>query len=373
MYYDKAIVTTLKKLILKTAITRAKGKQQCVFQSKSFYNLLKTKTSYSQTDLNLALEQLFQEEFLSGRFTKGPFQIHGKITVDVPKKDLPDHEQDWVNILGKGDLADNEKIALLSVGPKLKGFSRDQMYSIFCALIELRSDQAKYAGKAIYDVSAKYFLGSSKLLSTIQAEARAFGINLDSFASSYRYISVAGNKNPDAVIIVENPHSFETAVQADDKLQYSWISSYGFGIALEKDLKYGEMLVGNLTKENHEGVIRLTRKGNPEQLSTLLSHKNLFFWGDLDLGGLQIFLKLQKNLPHLRLSGLYKYLAEEFRTGNAHPYTKAVAKEGQRPFSVENQEIKELLEICLQGGVDQEVVWRDEIMSFAGVGYNSQD
>jgi hypothetical protein len=369
MYYDKAIVTTLKELILKTAITRAKGKQQYVFQSKSFYTLLKNKTSYSQTDLNLALEQLFQEEFLLGRFTKGPFQIHGKITVDVPSKDLPDHEQDWLDILEKGDLADNEKIALLSVGPKLKGFSRDQMYSIFCSLIELRADQAKYAGKAIYDLSAKYFLGSSKLLSTIQAEARAFGINLDSFASSYRYISVAGNKDPDAVIIVENPHSFETAVQADDKLQYSWISSYGFGIALEKDLKYGEMLVGNLNKENHDNVISLIRKGNPEPLPTLLSHKNLFFWGDFDLGGLQIFLKLQSNLPHLRLSGLYRCLLQEFKSGNMHPYTKAVAKEGQRPFPVVNWEIKELLEICLQGGVDQEIVWSDQIMALAGVGF----
>ncbi len=369
--YDKAIITALKDLIIKVAISRAKGSPQHVFQSQSLYNLLKTKTPYSQTDLNLALEQLFKDHFLSGKYTKGPFQIHGKITVGVPSQDLPDHERDWLDILDKAELTEKEQKALLPVGAKLKGFTRDQMYSIFCSLNELRADQTEYEGKAIYDLSAKYFLGSSKLLSTIQAEARAFGINLDSFASSYRYISVAGNKNPDAVIIVENPHSFETAVQADDKLQYSWISSYGFGIALEKDLKYGEMLVGNLTKENHEGVIRLTRKGNPEQLSTLLSHKNLFFWGDLDLGGLQIFLKLQKNLPHLRLSGLYQCLAEEFKTGNAHPYTKAVAKEGQRPFSVENQEIKELLEICLQGGVDQEVVWPDEIMSFAGVGYTS--
>jgi hypothetical protein len=243
------------------------------------------------------------------------------------------------------------------------------MYLIFCSLKELRADQAKYRGKAIYDISAKYFLGSSKLLSTIQAEARAFGINLDSFASSYRYISVAGNKEPDAVIIVENPHCFETAVQADEKLQYSWISSYGFGIALEKDLKYGEMLIGNLTQENHERLILLTRKGNPEQLPTLLSHKNLFFWGDLDLGGLQIFLKLQSNLPNLRLSALYWCLVKEFKSGNKHPYAKAVAKEGQRPFTVRNPEIKELLEICLQGGVDQEVVWSDQRMAHAGMGF----
>lgn len=192
---------------------------------------------------------------------------------------------------------------------------------------------------------------------------------IGAFSSSYRYISVAGKKDPDAVIIVENPHCFETAVRADESLQYSWISSYGFGIALEKDLKYGELLIGNLTKENQETVILLTRKGSPEPLSALLSHKNLFFWGDLDLGGMQIFLKLQSNLPNLRLSGLYRCLTNEFKSGNTHPYTKAVAKEGQRPFSVENPEIKELLDISLQGGVDQEVVWKDQIMALAGVGY----
>ena len=369
--YDKAIITALKDLIIKVAISRAKGNSQHVFQSKSLYTLLKTKTPYSQTDLNLALEQLLKENFLYGKYTKGPFQIHGKITVNLPSQELPDHEKVWLDILNKEELTVQDQKALLPIGTKLKGFTRDQMYSIFCSLNELRSDQTEHEGKAIYDLSAKYFLGSSKFLNTIQAEARAFGINLDSFTSSYRYISVAGNKNPDAVIIVENPHCFETAVRADEKLKYSWISSYGFGIALEKDLKYGELLVGNLNIENRENVILLTRKGSPDPLHTLLSHKKLYFWGDLDLGGLQIFLKLQQNLPHLKLSGLYQCLVEEFKSGNAHPYTKAVAKEGQRPFSVGNQEIKELFEICLQGGVDQEVVWPDEIMSFAGVGYTS--
>lgn len=176
--YDKAIITELKNLIIKTAISRAKGKTQYVFQSKSLYTLLKMKTLLNQTDLNLALEQLFKEKFLLGKYTKGPFQIHGNITFEVSVKDLPDHERDWLDILEQGELAENEKKALLSIGAKLKGFSRDQMYSIFCSLVELRADQAKYAGKAIYDISAKYFLGSSKLLSTIHTEARAFGIDL---------------------------------------------------------------------------------------------------------------------------------------------------------------------------------------------------
>jgi hypothetical protein len=53
--YDKTIIAALRNLIVKTATSRAKGKKQYVFQGRAFYKMLKDKTPYSQTDLNLAL------------------------------------------------------------------------------------------------------------------------------------------------------------------------------------------------------------------------------------------------------------------------------------------------------------------------------
>lgn len=367
--YDDRVVATLKALILKTAISRAKGKEKCVFQSGSFYKLLKQKTPYSSTDLHLALEHLLKEGFMSCRYTKGPFELHGMVTVEIPAQELPQHERDWSQTLQLNCNNENDRNALNSAGAKLKGFSKNEMTLLLSSFYKLREDQSQLTGKALYDISAQYLLGSSKLLTTLQVEAKQFGIDLESFSPSYRYISVAGRTSPEAVIIVENPHCFETAVKSDHDLQYSWISSYGFGISLDKELKYGELLVNNISQHSLENTVMLTRKGTPDSLVKLLSHPKLFFWGDLDFGGLQIFQQLKKSLPNLRLSGIYHCLVKELQLDNAHPYSKAVAKDGQKIFSSDDFEIQELLKLCRHSAVDQESIKGDDIMRYAGREY----
>ena len=292
---------------------------------------------------------------MKGKFITEPFELIGKIAVFVPQRDLSEHEKIWLHCLDEGCETIRDRDALLNIGPKLQGFNFDRQKRLLAGLNQLREKQDSLAGQALYDISSRFLLGSSKLLESIKKEALMFGIKYDSFSASYRYISVASPPNPKAVILVENPHSFETAVQADVNQEYTWLCSYGFGIALDKNYKYGELLLKNLT-EHKEQLIILTRSGEPPELESLLSSANLSFWGDLDTGGLSIFLQLKKTMPHLKISPLYTPMVNSLEAGDYHPYAKIVGKSGQLPFKSSDKEIMELMAICYNKGVDQESV-----------------
>lgn len=363
--YDRVAIEDTRKLILKKAIAKAKGQSSYEFQGKAFYKNIVKDSSYPRTDLNLALEELYKEGFLKGGCSHNPFFVGTKVTVTIPQRALPEHERHWLENLEKLGQNDTDKEALKPIGSKLKGFSFEQQRTLIEGLYKLRNCQDQHIGEPKYNISAQYLLGSSKLLDTLQKEAILFGIKVNMFASAHRYVCVAGNDNPEAVIIVENPHSFETAIRADKELRYAWISSYGFGISLDKSYKYGEMLATNIT-EHQNDILSLTRAGSPPSLPELLNSPKIFFWGDLDIGGLSIYQRLKAHLPQLELSGLYTYMVEQLLRENKHPYVKAVGKEGQKTFKAKEQLVIELLALVEDGGIDQELVTEEKISNHAG-------
>ena len=119
-----------------------------------------------------------------------------------------------------------------------------------------------------------------------------------------------------------------------------------------------------LIKEKNEKLIVLTRSGEPPELKKLLSFPKLFFWGDLDTGGLSIFLKLKKTMPNLKISPLYAPMINSLEAGEYHPYTKIVGKSGQQPFESSCKEIMELMAMCYDKGVDQESVSLEQISEY---------
>ncbi|MFT5726706.1 MAG: hypothetical protein ACI8PB_000828 [Desulforhopalus sp.] len=361
--YNEELKKSVKEIIIGLAVKRSKNGHDHTFKPKALTKLLRKQLDLSLTDLNLVLKELHNEKFWQGERTLEPFELQGDIVVSVPQRDLPEHEKIWLHCLSEGCDTSIDRDALLSIGPKLEGFNFDRQKKLLAGLNQLREKQDSLAGQALYDVSSRFLLGSSKLLESIKKEALMFGIKYDSFSPSYRYISVASPLNPKAVILVENPHSFETAVQADIKQEYAWLCSYGFGIALDKNYKYGELLFKNLT-EHKDQLIVLTRSGEPPELKKLLSFPHLSFWGDLDTGGLSIFLKLKKTMPHLKISPLYAPMINSLEAGEYHPYTKIVGKSGQQPFESSCKEIMELMAICYDKGVDQESVSLEQISEY---------
>lgn len=316
---------------------------------------LRKRTILPDLELGLALGELRDEGLVvCSRWLAQPTRPGAMVTVAKPDRPDPEWLKRWRGILNDADLNPKEIQALLPAGATINLSVPDSLRLIE-GLKRLRDDQGALAGVPLYDVSARYLLGSSKLLEKIGKAARAFGIAIEAFSPPYRYMALAGNPDPKAFTLVENPHSFEAAVRADARLESAWACSYGFGFSM--DQRYAELLASNLTNTVYfDNLIILIRAGEPPTLTDLLGCERLFFWGDLDLEGLRIYQELKKRFPNIRPSPLYEPMAEILAAGGGHPYVKLVGKDGQRPPAAGDPEVDRLAALCRERGLDQEAV-----------------
>lgn len=268
----------------------------------------------------------------------------------------------WAEVLRDNRLSSSEIEALMPIHAILGGFSRSDMQQLLYGLLRLREEQNSFYGVARFNISAKFLLGSSKLLDELPATAlRAFGVDTGRFERFSGYVVVAGPPEPSAVVFVENPHAFETAVSSPGTDDIAWIVTFGHGLSL-RDEDYGGQLA-DLLVNRRQLPLPLIRKGNPPSLARLLQHSKLFFWGDLDPEGLRMFERLRARYPALCLSALYQPMLQVLST-DSHPYVSATAKEGQAVWESNDPIIRGLLSRCSNRGVDQEIVTGDTVSLF---------
>jgi hypothetical protein len=280
----------------------------------------------------------------------------------------PAHVIRWRDILETArGVNEEDKAALAGLGEPLEGFSKEDMQIILDGLLRLREDQDRLTGQPAYLVSARYLLGSSKLFGELASRViKAFGIDPDRFVGHPPYVVVGGCANPDAVVLVENPASFELAMSTQAARHCAFMATYGFGLSKTSN-EYGNQLAG-LVESHLHGAVGLVREGSTcPSAATLLAHDRITFWGDLDLAGMQIYQRLSRRLPQLKLSALYAPMAKALRNpGSSHPYTEATGKIGQRPQAIDDPVGATLAELCKERGVDQEWVASEEIEKYAG-------
>ncbi|MCM0754217.1 DUF2220 domain-containing protein [Desulfovibrio aminophilus] len=279
------------------------------------------------------------------------------LNLEPEPEEHPEHVVLWRSLVDKSTLPESARTTLREpkVASKMAGMGPEDMRRLLEGLGALHTSREARA-LPVYEASARWLLGSSKILSELGAAAtRKLGIDPAEFAPPPRYLALAGNPNPKAFTLVENPHSFEAAVRADARLESAWACSYGFGFSM--DQRYGGLLVSNLTNEVYfESHTILVRAGDPPALKDLLACERLYFWGDLDLEGLRIYQELKKRFPNIRLSPLYGPMAEILAAGGGHPYVKLVGKDGQRPPAAGDPEVDRLAALCRERGLDQEAV-----------------
>lgn len=294
-----------------------------------------------------------------------------KLYLNLPPLPVEPYITEWCNLVSASRFPEKAQAELSkpAAAEKFKDMPLEERRRLLEALAHLVEAHASIPkGAALYDVSAKYLMGSSKLLSTLGDKLlTAIGFDVSRFSKGPRYIAVAGPKNPTAVILVENPHAFETAAMAGTDCAFA--CSYGFGLAIDRDAKHGELLVENLTNRCDQ-IIRLVRAGDPPDIPELLSHPNLFFWGDLDPAGFMIYSQLKASFPQIRLSALYEPMVDALRSGIGHVYCKSVGKEGQRFQAVKFEEIGALLRECSGYGIDQEYISLNVVKDFADKKYS---
>jgi len=313
--------------------------------------------------IHLRAEQLI--EYVAGQHGE---PISGFMTVIRPEQEVPAHVDAWVAVLSGSNLSNEDQLALQTVGSAMDGLSAGNMATLLNGLIRLRDNQMRHFGEQVFTVSAAYLMGSSKLLSSLDGKAlRSFGIEIDRFLSRPAYVVVGGNVvSPIAVVLIENPVSFEMAVDSAAARDCLFVCTFGFGLStLTND--YGNQLAGVVESEQAHVLNRSA--GVAPTFRDILQHQPIQFWGDLDTAGIQIYCRLASKVPSIALSALYLPMIEAIQHDDTrHPYVSAVGKDGQGRMVVQTdrKDVQDLLRLCEHFAVDQEFVSTDDIARLAG-------
>lgn len=269
----------------------------------------------------------------------------------------------WRNSLSESSLNEGDQTALIPLHDIVSDLSNSDQTTLIHGLIRLREDQALVCGRPSFLVSAEYLLGSSKILDLLSANAlRQFGIDKGKFPGAPPVLLIAGPPNPTNVVLVENPHAFWKAVSTPAIEKTAFIVTFGYGLSRHGD-EFGNQLASIL--ESGSQVTGAVCAGTPPQVSELLQHKSVSFWGDLDLEGLRIYLRLRKIIPVLTLSALYEPMLIAVQIpGKSHPYAKVTAKHSQSNREIPSQDIalSILAAACKDRAVDQELVTLESIV-----------
>lgn len=340
------------------ALLRLMGTRDAL-QPKGLIRRLAEQEGADPVAVKLALGRLAREGVVAGVTTQG--EPIGRVTLTIARP-LPVEAATltlWRSAMQAVSLADAEITALAPCHEQLEGFSAADLQRLASGLRVLRDEQDALRGTPRFILSARFLLGSSKLLNKLPGAAlRAFGIAIDAIPDAPPYVVTAGPPEPIGVLLIENPHAFEEAVAAGCAESMGLIATFGYGLSRSGDA-FGNSLVASI--DIADRLIALVRHGNPPTPSALLQHPQIFFWGDLDREGLRIYASLKKRLPALRASALYHPMIEAMNNGDSHPYAKATAKDRQGAPGVVPDDARGLVGHCAERAVDQELVGRTDL------------
>jgi hypothetical protein len=274
-----------------------------------------------------------------------------------PIMPVPEHEQEWRSLVSSRNMDPALAAALVDIGTALAGLSRSDMEHLLDGFLRLVADRGKFAGRDPYEVSAKYLLGSSKILARFGKALSAAGISESSFGTRPRHMLGAGPDRSRFTLLVENPECFERLIGLGLAERITVIATYGYGITWS-----GVGIEGRLDR------IKIARVAGtpPPTLAEAVAAGTCSFWGDLDLAGLDIFTKLRGIVPHLALSALYgPMLVAAADNATSHPYCTLVDKVGQIENVGNDAAVNRLAAACRLRAVDQEYVSDPDILLLA--------
>lgn len=247
----------------------------------------------------------------------------GRVVVKAVADVMPS-EVAWRAAMSLAGIEDIEADALAACHMVLPDWTERDRVRLASGLQELRA--AKPSGYS-FEVSARYLMGSSKLLRMLPTRSlRAFGIATELLTEPPADLVIAGSSLPRTVVLVENPHAFKAALAVSQDLPVALMQTFGFGLSMDSE-EWGQSLAETV-EQDHSTLHDLVASGAPPPSCELLSHSNIVFWGDLDPAGWAIYGRLRARLPGLRLSALYEPMKQALAL-HSHPLTLAVGKAGQ--------------------------------------------
>lgn len=289
----------------------------------------------------------------------GRVNIHQRLLEEPPS--LSEHEREWRGLISSKGLNPVLEVALAEIGILLAGLSRSDMQHLLDGFFRLVAEREQLAGRDPYEISAKYLLGSSKILGKLGKALAAAGVSASSFGNRPRYMLGAGPTQSRFTLLVENPECLERVVALGVAERITVIATYGYGISWS-----------GLSVEGRLDHIKIARVAStpPATLKEAVAVETCF-WGDLDSAGLDIFLKLRELVPHLALSALYRPLLDAAAVAStSHPYCSLVEKFGQITMFGNHGAETRLAMACRFRSVDQEFVSSADILLLADQALN---
>jgi hypothetical protein len=360
------------KELVKVAFWKLLG-NKTFLQGKGLIVRLSKETSLDTLAVQGALASLAQSQWMSGVYANGiPTGTVIPLT-ERPSTPTPPSLTFWSSAMREVGLDEKEISALLPAHTTVYDFSYNDMVLLLRGLIKLRADQHTLLRAPSFIISAKYLLGSSKILDSLPNKAlRMFGIDTSLFTGAPPVVLIAGPSSPKNVVLIENPHAFWKALESTATEKTAFLVTFGYGLSRHGD-DFGSQLVSLL--EYKTSLIGAICAGSPPSVQEMLRHKNISFWGDLDVEGIRIFQRLNKVIPQLTLSSLYEPMLKAVcDPAQSHAYVQAAAK--HRQVGVRHSDLEremnclELLNACSERAVDQEIMSCDEIAVYAGGAYS---
>ena len=347
---------------------RRQTRNSDVLQGGTLVARLEQKTKLDAAAIRTQLKEIKMRGWIEASSWSATGNPVGRVRVSLPALPPPAWHEKWnTALIACQELSDVDRQMLSECGACLDDMDATELPKIVDGLIRLRRDQSSLFGVPKFLVSAQYLRASSKMLNKLGTRAiRAFGIDLDLFPDHPPYVVTAGASNPKAVVLVENPTSFELAARTSAAQHCAFIATFGFGLSKASE-DFGNQLAC-MVEDGLSGSITLIREGSTTPTAReLLAHPNITFWGDLDIAGMQIYERIGKHLPAIALSALYEPMVEALTVNDLrHSYVAAVGKSGQSMFLATREDSRRLLGYCQEWAVDQELVTAKQIEQLAG-------
>lgn len=305
--------------------------------------------------------------------------VSGYVELDLEKEPPLPHELNWLTALSSAEFDAETISALIPMGFRLAGMTAPDIVTLAGCLASLQKAarlSSTHPLESGFNVSARSIMGSAKVISFIPAKAMAaLGLDPSLQTPSPRYVIHAGPTQgsiAEATLLIENPQAFENAVAAGLCEHMSLVCTFGFAISYlgQPKLLHAECLA-------HERPIVLQRCGQCRDLADIFSARTIYFWGDLDVAALKIFLACRSIAPSLQLSAIYASMEHCLDIpARSHPYSEMYDKAGQIRMTA-NVEANigvdpytaRLFARCSDRGVDQEVVDVQEIARYGRLAY----
>ncbi|WP_230851149.1 hypothetical protein, partial [Ralstonia solanacearum] len=162
-------------------------------QGTTLVSRLAKRTGLHPLDVKQGLGRLALSGKVTGITNQGDPHQRVTVTVPAPPREIPPSQTRWESAMQRAGLGAVDVVALLACHEKIADFSVADMQALAAGLLALREAAPRETGTPKFILSAKYLLGSSKLLGQLPAAALTqFGIDLKAHPDAPAYVVTAG-------------------------------------------------------------------------------------------------------------------------------------------------------------------------------------